>query len=165
MNNACGEDDCCVSVFGGLPGGLMMTILGILLIFAATGGLHFGRYMIVTGNLRADKGISEACAELSRGAGREVQYLTMWTEFCRPKGTKTSRAICIPAAPQMVLGAPMAALPQGQGYVELQQQLGGSPMVEAVPVPPEVGKCSACGLDPVSHPFCSKTGARHAVLA
>jgi len=88
---------------------LGMPLIGITMIFVSTCFFHYSRYAIVQKNLEADKSISDACAELARSSGKDVQYLTMWTGFCRPKGTKSSRAVCISPVMQTI-GVPVSGI-------------------------------------------------------
>eukprot|EP00931_Biecheleriopsis_adriatica_P005242 TRINITY_DN106775_c0_g1_i1.p1 TRINITY_DN106775_c0_g1~~TRINITY_DN106775_c0_g1_i1.p1 ORF type:complete len:360 (+),score=32.57 TRINITY_DN106775_c0_g1_i1:86-1165(+) len=125
---------------------LVMPLCGVTLILVSTCLFHYSRYVIIKTNLAADQSIAEACTQLAVSSGKDVQYLTMWTGFCRPKGTKSSRAICINPAVQTI-GVPASGTAVvGMPLVCATVVMKTCPNCNAT-VTTEAKFCSSCGTE------------------
>jgi len=76
-------------------------------------------------NMAIDERIVELCRRTSSGSGAKLEYVTMWTGACKPKGARTYRALII--APGEGAGVPGGVA--GSSFSPTLPVVSGIPMV------------------------------------
>lgn len=126
--------------FGWLPGSIMMhmggihwilAVLGFLLLIAGIVLPNVMRCQIVNKCIEQDQKIKQAIAQLQTQCQLSIEYKTMFTECCRPKGSQPMRMISF--------ASPMMMMPMGAGMVGPAVAVAAPAQMLAVTVPPGSG--------------------------
>merc|ERR1719265_338123 len=84
-----------------------------------------GSMYVINMNKQRDTAISELCAQFGAETGVSIQYYTLYTGMCKPKGAKTIRGLIVTASAPATIGAMTG--PVGTTMMSVQVPPGAQP--------------------------------------